>query len=141
MLLLLPPPPPPPPSPCCLLGGASWGGVGRTNGKDGRFEPKVFYYGLLTILRRTLFVLIAVVVSEPMWQSSYAIFLVAAFASLHLKLEPYKTFVLDQLDFVLMGCLCVVAVSSLAFQLGQLAEGMDTFRAVWEAAIYTFMLQ
>ena len=50
---------------------------------------KVFYYGVLTILRRTFFVVIWHI-HHPEWQAGCSIFLVAAYGCMHLKLEPYQ---------------------------------------------------
>ena len=100
-----------------------------------QFEVKVFFYGLMDILRRTLFVA-TLHFDNPFWQSTLALFLVTAFGAFHLKLEPYKAYFLDELDFVLLSCLCVIAVSSLVFQLPSTID--KSFFTTWEAIVWVF---
>ncbi len=81
-------------------------------------EAKVFYYGLLNILRRTAFVLISKLADDPLAQSIFAILLVTGLWGFHVKLEPYRDYFLDLLDMVLLGCLFLIALGSLAFNAG-----------------------
>jgi hypothetical protein len=55
----------------------------------------------------------------------------------HVKLEPYKEFSLDVLDMMLLGCLFLVAVASLVFQLDPNGD-VDTpfIQAAWKYAIF-----
>ena len=107
----------------------------------------MFYYGLLQILRRTIFVGVYHI-ADPFWQSAVAVFLVAGFAAFHLKLEPYKAYVLDLLDVVLLGCLSVICVSSLSFQLPKMLatpfsdEGGSNkgFFDTWEYLVYAVVI-
>ncbi len=80
----------------------------------GACEADVFYYGWLSILRRTLFVIIARL-PDTLAQSTISVILVAGLWLFHVKLEPYKDYFLDLLDMVLLGCLFTVAVGSLTF--------------------------
>jgi hypothetical protein len=73
------------------------------------YEAKSFYYGLLTILRRTLFAIIAIV-PDQQWQSMLAVFAIMFFLVYHVKLEPYNDFLLDRLDYFFLSCLWVRVV-------------------------------
>ena len=64
-----------------------------------------------SILRPLLFAL-SLAIPGTFW-STWAIFLVFFYGAFHLKLEPYKAYILDQLDFALLACLCVIALSGL----------------------------
>jgi hypothetical protein len=98
------------------------------------FEAHVFFYGVLTILRRTIFVIISQI-SDPLWQSVISICTVTIFGAFHLKTEPYKDYMLDQLDFVLLSCLTVVAVSSLVFQLEHADDLDNPFFMFWQVLV------
>ena len=103
-------------------------------------EAKTFFYGVFTILRRTMFVVIAQV-AEPRLQSCMSLALITMCCALHLKLEPYKRFTLDQFDFVLLVVLCVMATSSLAFQPPPAAlRESELFFKFWEWLVYIFVV-
>jgi hypothetical protein len=51
------------------------------------YEAHVFFYGLLCIVRRALFMVLSRI-PDTLWQSTIAIVLVVCFHAFHLKLEP-----------------------------------------------------
>ena len=57
--------------------------------------------------------------------------LVSCIAANHLKMEPYIRYSLDQLDFVLLGCLVIIALSSLVFQLEGSDDSSNPFFSAW----------
>ena len=59
--------------------------------------------------------------------------------SIHMSIHMHIHMSVHRLDFVLLACLCVVAVSSLAFQAGgsdQTAlDSLSRFRSTWESGV------
>ena len=51
------------------------------------FEANSFYYGVLTIFRRMIFMVISRI-PNMMWQSTLSIVLVMCYFALNLKVEP-----------------------------------------------------
>ena len=52
------------------------------------YEAHVFFYGLLCIVRRALFMVLSRI-PDTLWQSAIAIVLIVCVHAFHLKLEPY----------------------------------------------------
>jgi hypothetical protein len=99
----------------------------------GACEADMFYYGWLSILRRTLFVIIARL-PDTLAQSTVSVVLVAGLWLAHSKCEPYKDYFLDLLDMVLLGCLFTVAAGSLTYRLT--SDASSTWLLCWIATLY-----